>query len=181
MRYMTPSENPIVNTATDNVATVTWMASHTERSDGISSLASVYQTVIARPRLSSTGVTTNRPSQRRSRRSAHAAVGEQHEHRPEHRELVHVPQRPAMHLERAQHDARDDEHGAEQGERPADAGRLARRERLVVATAGRRPSAARMPARPAPGSTAPPAPTSSRSRSRSASRAASRAGTRRAR
>ena len=37
MRYMTPSEKPIVKTATDSVATVTWMASHTERSDGISS------------------------------------------------------------------------------------------------------------------------------------------------
>ena len=68
MRYMTPSEKPMVNTATDSVATVTWMASHTERSDGISSDASVYQTVMASPRLSSTGVTTNSPSQRRSRR-----------------------------------------------------------------------------------------------------------------
>ena len=67
-----PSENPIVKTATESVATVTWMASHTERSDGISSEASVYQTVIASPRLRSTGVTTNRPSQRRSRRVAQA-------------------------------------------------------------------------------------------------------------
>ena len=57
----------MVKTATDSVATVTWMASQTERSDGISSEASVYQTVIASPRLSSTGMTTNRPSQRKSR------------------------------------------------------------------------------------------------------------------
>ena len=66
-----PSEKPIVKIATESVATVTWMASQIERSDGMSSDASVYQTVMASPRLSSTGVTTNSPSQRRSRRVAH--------------------------------------------------------------------------------------------------------------
>ena len=33
--------NPIVNSATDRIATLTWMTSHTLFSDGISWLASV--------------------------------------------------------------------------------------------------------------------------------------------
>ena len=52
---------------TERVATVTWIASHTLFSDGRSSAASVYQTVMASPRVSSTGAMTNSPSQRRSR------------------------------------------------------------------------------------------------------------------
>ena len=62
----------MVKTATEMVATVTWITSQRERSDGMRSEASVYQTVVASPRVSSTGVTTKSPSQRRSRRVAQA-------------------------------------------------------------------------------------------------------------
>src|SRR5665811_790634 len=51
----------MVNNATANVATVTWMTSQKLFREGSSSLASVYQTVIAIPRVSSTGpMTMNR-------------------------------------------------------------------------------------------------------------------------
>ena len=59
---------PTANSATEIVATVTWMTSQYDRSDGMSWAASVYQTVVPSPRVSSTGVTTKTPSQRRSRR-----------------------------------------------------------------------------------------------------------------
>jgi hypothetical protein len=62
----------MVKSATDKVATETWMASQMERSDGISSEPSVYHAVVARPSVNRTGPTTKSPSQRRSRRLAHA-------------------------------------------------------------------------------------------------------------
>ena len=97
----------MVNTATDRIATVTWMTSQTLFSDGISSAASVYQTVIARPRVSSTGPTTNRPSQRRSRRGdQRSRPSEPRTSRRTSRTRTCCPRRPAMHGEAAHHDRR---------------------------------------------------------------------------
>lgn len=56
----------MVNKATANVATVTWMTSQKLLSEGSNSLAAMYQTVIAIPSVNSTGPMTKSPSQRTS-------------------------------------------------------------------------------------------------------------------
>ena len=110
----------------------------------------MYQTVIASPRLSSTGVTTNSPSQRRSRRVAQHAVGRAaRTSRRRRRTRTCSPAASGAPRAARSTTPATTSSGAEHGQRPADAGGLAGAGRLLLATSAvrRTPWRRRMPRR----------------------------------